>query len=128
MSHPRIIIKKYDSYLSDSDEEKTSRLVDQINTFRDSIESNRTKTMFFETYVAYYIASMFTTAFIVAFYVVQVFTEHYPCLTQTSKNITIDYELAFQLGLIVNLIDGVNTSCVNMHFRFRVHHDWKYLR
>ena len=47
-------------------------------------------------------------------------------MTSAGKNISDEYELAFKLGFLINVIDGVNTSCVNMHYRFRVHYELKH--
>ena len=64
---------------------------------------------------------MLTSALLLAFYVVQVFTQHSPCTISSGKNITEHYELAFQLGMLVHVLDGFNTSCINMYYRFHIH-------
>jgi len=122
MTRPRIVIQKYDSLLTHSDEEKSGKYVGHFSHFLSSQKGYETcKTAKFDIYVGYYICAMLTSALLLAFYVVQAFTLHSPCTVSSGKNITEHYELAFQLGMFIHILDGVNTSCINMYYRFRIH-------
>ena len=57
---------------------------------------------------------------LLALYAVQVFSDHKSCTTRSGFEVTKSFEFAFQIGLIVLAVDGLNTNVVNIFLRFKV--------
>ena len=72
------------------------------------------------TYAAYYTCSLLWNACLIAFYTVQVFTNHQACYTKTSRNITDRFEFAFQVGFAVHIADFMNTNLVGIYLKSRM--------
>ena len=48
-----------------------------------------------------------------------VFAEHEPCLSKSGSNITKGFQIAFIVGLFVQLGDFINSNIVVIFFRFK---------
>jgi len=72
----------------------------------------------FKTYACYYTVSLMSNAALLAFYVVQTFASHYPCLTRLGHNITDYFDNAFLAGFIVLLADAFNSNFLHVYLRF----------
>ena len=70
-------------------------------------------------YILRYFVTMFWNVSLLSLYSVQVFTEHQPCLSPSSHDITETFELAFQLGFALRLLDFVNSEVLIHYIRFR---------
>ena len=73
--------------------------------------------------MAYYTASLLLNACLIAFYAVQVFTAHPSCLTQGGTNITHRFNFAFATGLILAVLEAINTNVFGIVARLRVQKD-----
>ena len=57
--------------------------------------------------------------FIIALYVVQVFTHHEICLAKSEQNFTILIEFGFKIGLAVVVVEFVNTNLIGIYLKYR---------
>ena len=74
------------------------------------------------SYLFYFIGILLLNMLLLSFYVMEVSTDHRACKTRGGRNITTKYELLFQAGLIILLVDGVN-NLFNIYLRFKVQLD-----
>ena len=74
----------------------------------------------FKTYACYYMFSLIYNAAMLAFYVVQTFASHHPCLTKLGHNITDYFDNVFLIGFIVLSADAFNSNFLHVYFRFQV--------
>ena len=95
---------------------KLDQFANECSNFIDIVE----KQSWFVNYITYYFAALLVNVILLALYVVQVISEHFPCLTKESYNITDEFELAFYGGLTVVIADVINTNLVEIYYRFQV--------
>jgi len=76
-----------------------------------------------KNYMVYYFCQMLVNALLLSVYIVQALSEHHPCLSKNGHNITLRFEFSFKLGMLVLFIDSVNTSIVEIYYRFRVQYE-----
>ena len=76
-----------------------------------------------QTYAAYYSINLFSNVLLLAAYAVMVTAEHTACLTKGGTNITDGFEIAFILGLFVQIGDFVNSNVLAILFRFKKQHE-----
>ena len=75
------------------------------------------------SYLAYYAASLLLNACLIAFYAVQVFATHPSCVTQGGTNITHGFNFAFTTGLVLAVLEAINTNVCGILARLRVQKD-----
>ena len=75
--------------------------------------------------MSHYLSKLIVNITLLTFYAFQVFNQHQPCLSGTSKNITDQFELAFLLGFIVVIVDFVNSGMLTVYFRFKIEKDMR---
>jgi len=56
---------------------------------------------------------------LLALYMVQVFSEHTPCLNKASDNFADVFRTAFILGFAVLVGDFINSAVLTIYFRFQ---------
>ena len=74
------------------------------------------------SYLIYFIAILLFNMVLLAFYVMEVFTEHHECKTKNGANVTLRYEFVFKVGLVILLADATN-NLINIYLRFKVNLD-----
>ena len=62
------------------------------------------------TYMAYYTFDLLSNVFLIALYVVQVFSSHADCLSHSGFNTTPLFQLAFKAGLSVLTAEAINSN------------------
>ena len=77
------------------------------------------------TYSVYYICSLLVNVLLTALYVVQVFTSHAACLSQTGNNITYHFEVAFYVGLVPLIAEILNSNIYAIYHRQKVEQEEK---
>ena len=87
MPRPMIAIQKYDSSATDDGKNAThhSMLNYEFVSTRASYINTEVPVM---SYIGYYVVSLLYNAFLLALYVVAVFSHHHDCLTKSGTNIT----------------------------------------
>lgn len=95
---------------------KMGEFITECSHFVDAVE----RQSWIEHYIGYYLATLLVNVILIALYVVQVISEHQPCLTQDGYNITQKFEMSFKAGLFVLLADVANTNVVEIYYRFQV--------
>ena len=63
---------------------------------------------------------LLTNIILITLYLSMFCTKHQPCLSQSSRNITDTFELSFLLGLVISIIDLLNTNLIEIIFSFKV--------
>ena len=65
----------------------------------------------------YSLAKLASNAFLLSFYVVQVFAvDHVPCIWKTGYDVTERFELSLFLGFVVLIADVVNSTILASYF------------
>ena len=72
-----------------------------------------------QKYSVYYLFNLLSNVMLLSVYAVMVTAEHQDCLTKSGTNITHEFQIAFMVGLFVQLGDSINTNVLTILFRVK---------